>query len=58
MGRVAAIAGCPRSQEPQPRDPPRSGGVIGSEIPMSNLNLLLAEEDEPTRTFLAVIWRC
>jgi hypothetical protein len=32
--------------------------VIGSEIPMSNLHLLLAEEDERTRTFLAVIWRC
>jgi hypothetical protein len=32
--------------------------VIGSEIPMSNLHLLLAEEDEHARTFLAVIWRC
>jgi hypothetical protein len=58
LGRVASLAGCPRGQEPQPRDQPRSWGVIGSENPMSNLRLLLAEEDQNTRTFLAVICRC
>jgi hypothetical protein len=36
----------------EPGGSQRSWGVIGSEIPMSNLHLLLAEEDEHTRTFL------
>jgi hypothetical protein len=55
LGSVAALTGRRDSHEPWPRDT-RGRDRIGD--PMSHTRLLLADEDQTTRTFLAVIRRC